>query len=181
MEAAWLPNWFQNNNTHYQCEANVERRNFQHLDEAGVPIYFVGVTDQFELLHDSHRLVQVQDDSCGCNTEISLQRQSEPLRTAENCCRMRVKSTSSTNQPVTSSLRSITQIWISHMLMPNEPGRVRPYIVKKKNHLSSCYCLHSQEASSLRRDRTLNRTRGEKWPSNRHYFRTLLFQYNFSV
>lgn len=64
------------NNTHNQREANVERMNSLHLDEARVPIYLVGVTDQFELLHDSHGLVQVQDDSCGCDAEVSLQRQS---------------------------------------------------------------------------------------------------------
>lgn len=47
-----------------------------YLDEAGVPEDLVGVTNEFELLHYSHRLVQVQDDSCGCDAEISLQRQS---------------------------------------------------------------------------------------------------------
>lgn len=47
-----------------------------HLDEAGVPIDLVGVTDQLELLHDGHGLVQVQDHSCGCDPEISLHTQS---------------------------------------------------------------------------------------------------------
>lgn len=53
-----------------------KKKNFLYLDEAGVPKYLVGVTNEFELLHYRHRLVQVQDDSCGCDAKISLQRQS---------------------------------------------------------------------------------------------------------
>lgn len=46
-----------------------------YFDETCVLKDLVGVTDEFELLHYSHRLIQVQDDSCGSNTEISLQRE----------------------------------------------------------------------------------------------------------
>lgn len=45
-----------------------------YLDEAGVLKYLVGITNEFELLHYSHGLIQIQDDSCGCDAEISLQR-----------------------------------------------------------------------------------------------------------
>lgn len=45
-----------------------------YLDEASVLKYLVGITNEFELLHDSHRFIQIQDDSCGCDAEISLQR-----------------------------------------------------------------------------------------------------------
>lgn len=45
-----------------------------YLDEAGVLKYLVRITNEFELLHYGHRLIQIQDDSCGCDTEISLQR-----------------------------------------------------------------------------------------------------------
>lgn len=45
-----------------------------YLDEASVLKYLVGITNELELLHYSHRLIQIQDDSCGCDAEISLQR-----------------------------------------------------------------------------------------------------------
>lgn len=56
-----------------------EDQRFLYLDEAGVLEDLVGVTDEFELLHYGHRLIQVQDDSCGCNTEVSLQGENSSL------------------------------------------------------------------------------------------------------
>lgn len=44
-----------------------------HLDEAGVLEDLVRVTDEFQLLHHGHRLVQVQDHTSGCDAEVGLE------------------------------------------------------------------------------------------------------------
>jgi len=46
-----------------------------YLDEGGVLKDLLGVADEFQLLHDGHGLGQVQDHACGCNAEISLQKE----------------------------------------------------------------------------------------------------------
>lgn len=56
------------------CFIEVQMKNtVSYLNEAGILKDLVRVTDEFELLHYSHRLIQVQNDTCGCNAEISLQ------------------------------------------------------------------------------------------------------------
>lgn len=59
------------------CCATTLRRNSWHcrtpyLDKAGVLKDFIRVSNQFELLHDSNRFVQVQNHSCGSNAETGL-------------------------------------------------------------------------------------------------------------
>lgn len=60
---------------------------YLYLNKASVFKDLVRVANEFELLDYSHRLVQVQDDTCGCDTETGLQR--EITFTAEEispCC-----------------------------------------------------------------------------------------------
>lgn len=56
--------------------------------------------------------------------------------------------------------------WVDHKQF-NTPTRqslqsIWKLSCKEETHLSSCYCLHSQEAGALRRDRTLSGTKEEK-------------------
>lgn len=51
------------------------RQESRYLDKGGVFKDLVGVTDEFKLLHYSDRGIQVQNDSCGCDTEIDLSKE----------------------------------------------------------------------------------------------------------
>lgn len=46
-----------------------------YLDKRGVFKDLVGVTNELELLHYSDRGIQIQNDSCGRNTEVHLSKE----------------------------------------------------------------------------------------------------------
>lgn len=54
-----------------------QRLHSSDLHEAGVLKDLVRISNQFELLHDRHRFIQIQDNSRGCDAEISLQTQQD--------------------------------------------------------------------------------------------------------
>lgn len=50
-----------------------EKRHY--LDKRGVFKDLVRVTNELELLHYGDRGIQIQNDSCGCNTEVHLSKE----------------------------------------------------------------------------------------------------------
>lgn len=46
-----------------------------YLDKGGIFKNLVRVTNEFELLHYADRGIQIQNNSCGCNTEVDLSKE----------------------------------------------------------------------------------------------------------